>query len=294
MNVLEGPETSLPEANQTIGYIEIDGRKVSRDILRGADIEVTLEMSESRDLRITVYIPMSDQQFTEVFNPSMRHLPVSKLQEEVQTLSGKLDSEIKEAVGREDYETAEELSTLKKQVEILVINSNNLTGDDVTDKKFQFEADKRKIAQEIDNATRDKRISLLKIKYNEEKEWCKEIVEENGNDHDHKLFREIVGREPAFLNSITPIKILEAIEEMTDLGFNILWKTPSFLEGRFQRLIEKPQLFNDQDQGKSLIEAGNLAIQNKNFDRLREINWGLISLLPKSAQQDAKTGKIGF
>jgi len=294
VNVLEGPQTSLPEANQTIGYIEIDGRKVSRDILRGADIEVTLEMSESRDLKITVYIPMSDQQFTEVFNPSSRHLPVRKLQEDVETLSGKVDNEIKEAIQREDYETAEELTTIKKRVDELVINSNNLSDDDVTDKKFQFEDNKRKIAQEIDNATRDKRISLLKIKYNEEKQWCKEIVEENGNDHDHKLFGEIVGREPAFLNSITPIKILEAIEEMTDLGINILWKTPSFLEGRFQRLAEKPQSFNDQNQAKSLIEAGNLAIQNKNFDRLREINWGLISLLPKSAQQDAKTGKIGF
>ena len=87
---------------------------------------------------------------------------------------------------------------------------------------------------------------------------------------------------------------MEAIEELVDLGSNILWRTPDFLEARFRRLIEKPQLFNDQEQAKSLIEAGNMAITNKNFDRLREINWGLISLLPKSAQQDAKTGKIGF
>jgi molecular chaperone DnaK len=294
INVLEGPQTALPEANQTIGYIEIDGNKVSRDILRGAEIEVTLEMSESRDLKVTVYIPMSDQQFTEVFNPSKRHLPVSKLQDEVGTLSGKLDDEIGEAVEREDYETADQLTTLKKRVDELFISSNNLTDDDVTDKKFQFEDTKRKIAQEIDDATRDKRISLLKIKYNEDKEWCKEIVNENGNDHDHKIFGEIVGREPAFLNSITPIKIMEAIEEITDLGINILWRTPSFLEGRFQRLIEKPQLFNDQEQAKSLIEAGSLAISNKNFDRLKEINFGLISLLPKTFQQDAKTGKIGF
>ena len=294
INVLEGPQVALPEANQTIGYIEIDGSKVSRDILRGTEIEVTVEMSESRDLKVTVYIPMSDQQFTEVFNPSKRHLPVTKLQDEVGTLSEKLDDEIEEAVEREDYETADQLTALKKQVDELVISSNGLTDDDVTDKKFQFEDNKRKIAQEIDNATKDKRIALLKIKYNEDKEWCKGIVDENGNDHDHKMFSEIVGRELAFLNSITPVKIMEAIEELTDLGSNILWRTPSFLEARFKRLIDKPQLFNDQEQSKSLIEAGHLAITNKNFDRLREINWGLISLLPKGAQKDERTGKIGF
>lgn len=294
INVLEGPQSALPEANQSIGYIEIDGSKVSRDILRGTEIEITLEMSESRDLKVTVYIPMSDQQFSEVFNPSQRHLPVTKLQDEVETLSEKLEEEIEEAVEREDYETADQLSALKRKVDDLVINTNSLTSDDVTDKKFQFEDNKRKIAQEIDDATRDKRISILKIKYNEDKEWCKKLVDENGNDHDHKIFGEIVDREQVFLNSITPVKIMEAIEELLDLGSNILWRTPEFLIGRFKRLIEKPQLFNDQEQAKSLIEAGNMAITNKNFDRLREINFGLISLLPKSAQQEAKTGKIGF
>ena len=294
INVLEGPQSALPEANQSIGYIEIDGSKVSRDILRGTEIEITLEMSESRDVKVTVYIPMSDQQFSEVFNLSKRHLPVTKLQEEVETLSEKLDLEIEEAVEREDYETAEQLTVLKRKVDDLIINTNSLTSDDVTDKKYQFEDNKRKIAQEIDDATRDKRISILKIKYNKDKEWCKKIVEENGNDHDHKILGEIVGREQVFLNSITPVKIMEAIDELIELGSSILWRTPDFLTYRFNRLIEKPQLFNNQEQAKSLIEAGNMAIANKNFDRLREINFGLISLLPKSAQQEAKNGKIGF
>lgn len=294
INVLEGPQSALPEANQSIGYIEIDGSKVSRDILRGTEIEITLEMSESRDLKVTVYIPMSDQQFSEVFNPSQRHLPVTKLQDEVETLSEKLEEEIEQAVEREDYETADQLTALKRKVDDLVINTNSLTSDDVTDKKFQFEDNKRKIAQEIDDATRDKRISILRIKYNNHKEWCKEIVEENGNDHDKKIFGEIIGREQVFLNSINPVRIMEAIEELLDLGSNILWRTPDFLIGRFMRLVEKPQLFNNQEQAKTLIEAGNMAITNKNYDRLREINFGLINLLPKSIQKEVRGGKIGF
>jgi molecular chaperone DnaK len=294
INVLEGSQYNLPEANQSLGYIQITGKEVSRDILRGAEIEITLEISESRDLKVTVYIPMSNQQFTKVFNPSQRQMSVSKLQDQVETLFEKLENEISEAVEREDFETADTLDKLKKKVDILIENSNKLTSDDSTDDKFKFENKKREIAQEIDNATRDKRLAVYKIKYNEEKEWCKKILDENGNDHDYKIFNEIVGREQAFLNSITPVKIMEAIDELTDLVANILWRTPAFLEGRFKRLIEKPQLFNDQEQAKSLIEAGHLAITNKNYDRLREVNWGLISLLPKNAQQDAKTGGIGF
>jgi len=245
-------------------------------------------------LKVTVNIKISDQQFTEVFNPSKRNLPISKLHEDVETLEQKLEIEISEAVQREDYETAETLTELKKKVGTLVTDTNKLTDDDVTAKKFKYEDNKCKIAQEIDDATKDKRISLLKIKYDEHKDWCKKILDENGNDPDHKIFNEIVGREQSFLNSITPVKITEAIDELISLGANILWRTPLFLENRFNRLIEKPQLFNDQEQAKSLIESGNSAIANKNYDRLREVNWGLISLLPKSVQKEASSGKIGF
>jgi hypothetical protein len=38
---------------------------------------------------------MSDQQFSKVFNPSQRHLPVTKLQDEVETLSEKLEKKLK-------------------------------------------------------------------------------------------------------------------------------------------------------------------------------------------------------
>ncbi len=222
IKVVEGSQYNLPEANQTIGNLEIPGKKVSRDILRNTEIEITLEMSESRDLKVTVYIPMSDQQFTEVFSPSKRNLSVLELQEEVEILEEKLETEISEAVQREDYETADSLTTLKKKVEDLVGNTSQLTDDDVTDKKFDYENKKRQIAQEIDNATKDKRIALLKIKYNEDKEWCKQIVDENGNDHDHKIFNDVVGREQSFLNSITPVKIMEAIDELVELGAAIL------------------------------------------------------------------------
>lgn len=294
INVLEGSEYNLPASNQIIGYLEISGNKVSRDIVKGAEIEITLEMSESRELKVTVYIPMSDQQFTEVFSFSQRHLPVAKLKDEVQFLSKKLETEIAEAVEREDYETADELNQLKRKVDKLIANSSKLTDDDVTDKKFQFEDHKRQISQKIETATKGKRINLLRIKYHEDKYWCKKIVSENGNDHDRKIFSDIVVREISFLNSTIPVKITEAIEELIDLGASILWRTPSFLEFKFKTLIAKPQLFNDQEQAKILSEAGSIAIANKNYDRLREVNWGLIALLPKNSQQEASSGKIGF
>jgi molecular chaperone DnaK len=41
---------------------------------------------------------------------------------------------------------------------------------------------------------------------------------------------------------------------------------------------------NDQTQAKSLIDAGNFAIESQNWDRLREINFNLLDLLPRGTK----------
>lgn len=56
---------------------------------------------------------------------------------------------------------------------------------------------------------------------------------------------------------------MEAIEELIDLGSNILWRTPDFLIGRFKRLIEKPQLFNDYNKLKALLKQVIWQLQTK-------------------------------
>jgi molecular chaperone DnaK len=50
---------------------------------------------------------------------------------------------------------------------------------------------------------------------------------------------------------------------------------------------------NDQRQAKSLVDAGKFAIESQNWDRLKEINYGLIDLLPRGAKEQIAT-KIGF
>lgn len=294
INILEGPHVSLPEANFSIGFLEIKGNQISRDTSKGSDIEITFEISESRDISIAAYLTMADQEFKQIFNPEERHLPVDVLIEQVDELSEKLDTEIQEAEGREDYETAKKLSDVRKKMADVRTQASDLTSDDVTDKRYQLEDKKRKIAQEIDNATKDKRVQVAKAEYYEVKVRCFELLNEHGNDYEHKIFKDIVSQEPAFLASQSPLKIREWTEQLQAIIFQVLWRTPEFLVLIFKDLVQNRRTqFNDQNQSKSLIEAGKFAIQSENWDRLGEINQGLINLLPRSTQREITT-KIGF
>lgn len=279
INVCEGSHTNIPQANDTIAYLEIKGSMLSSDIYKGDEIEIKIEMSASRELKAWTYLHRINREFEIIYNGTLQILPPSKFKQEIAMLNDSLEFEIKEAIEREEYGAAEELTKLQKKVDELIEISVSMPDDDSTETRFVMIQQKRKLAQEIADVTKNKRIELLTIEYKKDKEWCQEILNDNGNDQDHKMFNDIVVREQIFLKSAYPITIKNAIEDLNNLGIEILWKSPDFLENKFKRLIEKPQLFNDQSQAKTLIEVGHIAIENKNYDRLRQINLDLISLM---------------
>jgi len=293
INVLEGSHLAIPEANKGIGFMEIRGTQIKRDIAKGSDIEISISITESRDLTISVYLNMADQEFKQTFNQTLRHTKIEYLKEQVEDLSEKLELEIQEATDKEDYETAGALNKLKKEMETVSEETENLINDDVTDKRYQLEDKKRKIAQEIDSATKNKRIQQVKAHYFEVKEECLKMLDENGNDHERKTYNDIVAQENAFFATNSPLKIQEKSDEMHSILSRIRWRTPEFLTGIFQWCKNNQTRMNDQTQAKSLVDAGNFAIESQNWERLSEINSGLLNLLPKGAEKEATT-RIGF
>jgi molecular chaperone DnaK len=293
INVLQGSHDSLPESNKISGYILITGKNLTRDVSKGSDIEISVSLSESQDLTVSAYLNMADQEFKETFNLKERHTPIELLKEQVEDLSKKLGEEIEQATKLEDYESASALNKLRKEMEEISDETDSLTLDDVTDKKYQLEDKKRKFAQEIDNVTKGKRIAKARDEYFETKAECEKLLDENGNDYERKSFNDIVVQEKAFFATNSPIKIQEKADELQNIIGQIRWRTPKFLLGIFAWLLQEQPKMNDQVQAKSLIEAGRFVANSKNWERLREINFGLMDLLPRGAKEEA-THKIGF
>ncbi len=293
INVLEGPHYALPEANKNVGFITISGKNLKRDVSKGSDIELSFSVSESRDLTVSAYLNMADQEFKQTFNPKERHTPVNVLKMDIENLAEKLEEELEEATEKENFEAASELTKLKKEMETISENAETLSEDDVTDKRYQLEDKKRKLAQAIDNATKDKRVAAAKAEYFEQKERCLKLLNENGNDYERKHFNDIIAMEQTFLSSTSPVKIQERTDDLHDIAVTILWRIPGFLIAIFKELAQKAPRMNDQTHAKSLIDAGKFAIESENWDRLSEINSALINQLPKSAQKEITT-KIGF
>jgi molecular chaperone DnaK len=293
INVLLGSHLALPEANKSIGYINIAGKDLQRDISRGSDLEITLSISESQDLSVAAYLSMADQEFKQTFNPKERHTPIELLKQQVRELAKKLEAELRDATVKEDLETSAILTRLNEEMKTVVAETERLTHDDVTDKRYQLEDKKRKLAQEIDNATKHKRIQLAKEEYYETKKRCQELLTSSGNPHEQRAFQDIVAQEEVFMASNVVAKIQEKSDELAGISQQIEWRTPEYLMGVFNWLSSQQRRMTDQGQAGSLIESGKSAIHGKNWDRLRSVNYELFALMPKGAREEVNT-RIGF
>ncbi len=284
--VVEGPSENHPSANKKLGELFISGKQIGRDLHRGSEIDLSFELSESRDLSVNAYINPSGPEFSGIFTSKYTTVDTDVLAEEVQLLEERLEEEKEEALASENYEAVDRLESLSRTVkelhgETMILS---LTPDDATDNRYKLDERKRKVAEEVGRLTAGKQIEQLRSEYQTVKSETTDLVNESGNDLERRRLHEIVTREYTFINSTSPQKIETEIIHLRQLSYCILRRTPSFLMGWFQHLTGKRETFNDQIQAKNLIEAGKKHIESEDYDKLAEVNVRLHDLLPQQEQ----------
>lgn len=293
INVFEGSQDAIPESNKPIANLVIKGADLHSDISAGSEIELSFSMDESRTLTVEAYLVQADQEVKEVFNPKERETNVDTLKNEVSDLYVKLDDELAAAEENENFEACTRLREIKHDMSGIVKQTNALTTDDSTDKKFQLEDEKRKIAQAIDNATKGKKVNLAIAKYKETKENTKEKIRALGNDSEQRKFDKIVSREESTFSTKSISRINQLENEMDAIYSEIEWRNPEFLGAMLGWLIKQQTRMNDQQAAISLISRAERAYKNREYTVVADINRELFSLLPRQAAEGF-TAKIGF
>ena len=293
INVREGSQYNLPDANKLIGHLRIGGVALKRDVQRGSDVEIMLEISESRDLTVVAYLTMIDQEFKGVFAPKIRATSVASVQRETQGLELEINQELQTAEEAEDYETAAALKKLRKEAADLTQEANDLTRDDVTDRKYPLEDRKRRLAQQLHEATRHKYLAAVRAEYETQKEECQELVQDHGNDQEHKYLADVVAQEPAAFSSGHAQRIQDLIDKLNGISGNILWRLPEFLTGMFQRLEQQAPRMNNPELAQRLVADGRRAVPAADWPGLRSINSQLLNLLRSEVRDKFPSGPMG-
>jgi molecular chaperone DnaK len=285
--VVEGSSDNHSSTNKPIGLLVISGAQVSRDLLKGTEIDLSFEMTESRDLTVSAFLNGTNQEFSQVFEPKPRAVPVKTLSSEILLLEQRLEREVSEAENDENYELVGELKKLKDTAEVLVGEAILLSQDDVTDERFKLEDKMRRLSQELHQKTSGKKLAKAKADYLETKDDVTALIRESGSDRERHQLNEILAKEHAILNSSSFEKIKLATDQLKDISNHILSRSPEFLVGLFKHLSERRAAMNDQVQADSLIQAGRQHIATEQWESVRQIVGRLFDLLPQE-DKDSK------
>ncbi|MDO6432062.1 Hsp70 family protein [Flavitalea sp. BT771] len=280
INVLEGSRYSSPQSNLSIGVVSIAGKDLSADLIKGCDVDLSFEISESRDITVKAYISMIDAEFGQVFNPSVRSINMARMQEEADYLYRVGKRQLDGLLAKEKYEESAVLQQAMDELSGLQRKIRGLSADDVTDVKYQLDDQKRKLAQVVAEAERGDRMLELKEEYFEKKESYQYMLQQSNDIALKHRFEAISKEENEWINQCSTQFLRMKIHEMDRLIWNVKRKDVGYLTSLYLHYAMKPDnAYSDVKQIKALKARGDEALERKNPDEIASVIYRMYDLL---------------
>lgn len=285
INIVEGNAGGMIGSNLSIGYLEINGRDLDQDLLKGVDIELNFKISESRDLSVTVYIGALDLEINEVFNPHERKVSIDKLRSEIKDVTDQIQREIYEQEYEENFEYLARLKRTENLLVMLYDEAEAAAEDNSTDKKYQLDEAKRLLIQEFDDLVRHRFVLEEAELYKDMKAYYKQYAEK-ATPSQTETFNKIVSAEKDFLQSGNRYVIRKKAKELESLA-DAIWRKQDerFVDHFYYYRYLDLDGYNDKRKAEKLFERGEHAIDNANYIELRAICsqlWNMLKVKPKS------------
>ncbi|HEX8315351.1 MAG TPA: hypothetical protein VF609_10170, partial [Flavisolibacter sp.] len=282
-NVLEGTRHSRPHSNLVIGAIEIKGTELKTDLVKGSDIEVKFEMNESRDLTITAFLAMSEQEFRNVFNTSEKYVSVTRLKDDINGLVREMRRELQDEKARdEENEWLMELRQCIFEAEKLQQRLAKMKESDITDEKYEISEARRRISSRYDALGKDQRIFSLQADYFNHKTFVEENLPDVEFERDKMMndFDRIVQDEAQFLKAKSPAVLRAKIDALELLHRRVYANTRHYIINFFLHFASLPVSdYKKPAIASSLIKQGEEAMTNQQFAQLRTIMINLSNQL---------------
>ncbi len=281
ISILEGDRFARSVSNLPVGFIEISGKDLSTDLMKGSDIEIQISISDDRVLSVEAFLVMTQQEFRNVFSISEKHINISRLKEQFFELENDIRTSLKEFNLEDESVWAIQTQNLLNGLMDYKKDLFGMKESDHTDKRYVIAETISRISQEFDKIGGNDRMDQLISEYLRIKDTVKEIVYSVNIDKEKitERFNKIAGNENQILTSRNPAVIQRSIDLLDNLRWEALWQTDSHIVSLFY-------YYRDLDSGyyrsyrsaKNLFEMGEKAIKEERFMALRQIIQSLSGL----------------
>lgn len=276
--VVEG-EYPRADLNRRIGRLEVQAHQVKRTIPIGTEVEVTIDIDQSRLVRAKAFLPLLDDEFECVID---YHRDVASaaalkqaLEQERERLR-KLRARVNEPTAQHILDQIDQERIVEEVAAAIEAMGAEPEAGDRADKRL---IDLKAQLYRIENAL--KWPDLVQ----EAKELLpavRDLVSEHGSQEHRRRLQRLEAETEEAVRSGNADLLTQRLDALRRLGRVVLDEVDALPLIYFEKLCkqETRAQMRDQARARELIVAGNRAIQNKEMGRLRAINLELSDLLP--------------
>ncbi len=285
INILEGDRNTRASSNLTIGCIEISGKDLQSDLIKGSDIEIQLHLTDSRVLNTAVFLVMTQQEFKNVFSIAEKQVNIGRLKEQFNQLEASLVETVKQFQYNEDKIWEIKATGYLEDLQSVKKNLFKLKDHDKSDEKYVIAEKMTRISQEADKLGGNERIAMLLESYFNFKETVTSAISMVDFQKDEllKQYQKIEQSEPSFIRSKNVSIIETKLKELNELYWRALSNTTGFLISLFIEYKEyDPNDFKDYSAARSIMKMADSCLEAEKYPEFRRHIFSLSSLLKRA------------
>jgi len=282
-------ESDIPDRNTFICELGIKGSDLPYDLPEGTDIEISIEVNESRELFLTAYIPLIDRTLNaratfrdEIVDVAELETELAAQEERARIVSDNCSTDEKEAIN----ETIQSAQSSVKNAHL----------DEDEKRKANKQIKDLKVV--LDKVEKEKEMPQLVKEFHAGIENVQKIINEyadekekgNNNEQLSKIKSEgekaIAEKDKALL-----IRVNEQIQE---LSAKALFSNPATWVYQFQKLVSENHSFINEKEARYYTEKGHRAIELGDVNELKRCVHNLMLLLPSEERETVRKNLSGI
>jgi molecular chaperone DnaK len=284
--VLEGENTRHANRNSKIGALEISGEGIRRDVPIGSDVEITIDIDESRLIRTKAYIPVLDEEYENILELAKETADINQLDEDFSLEKERLERVRDQARQVANPEVDGSLKRVEDEEMLHDVEVSLAAAQADSDATDKCEKRLRDLKSAIDEAEDVLELPILISQAEQQIEGTREIVDQYGKEDDQKNFDSIERELKAAIAAKDEDLIRQRVEHLEGLRIQILMDQPGFWIGYFEFLEGQKSDMRDQTLAERLIVQGYQAIDTNDLNELKTVVRQLNDLMSSPISPD--------
>ena len=280
-------ESDIADRNRHLGTLQIKGADVTRTIPENSEVEIIINVNQSRAVSAEAFIPLLDKKISGIVTQKIApKLEPDHIAADLNGEEKRLKKLKREIVQAKDKTIENKLSEayISEGIKDIKTDIKAAEGGD-PDAVEKADRNLKDLKQKLDSIENLAQWPVALKEYTEIVSDCEEIVASYGNNDDKDQFSSLKKEAEKSIGSKDTNRIKKIAEEVINIRWAVLFRQPGFWVSAFQEVKKDPGSFTDQGRAEELIDEGSAALQRQDLDSLKSIMLELWSLMPRAEQE---------